>query len=113
MRNKERFWKPINESLGAGINRGLQHLLDAAEQAPLRFGGESVGARSRVDAGLKEDLIGIDVVNPGDHRLVDQKGLYIAFATGERPVECRKIKLWVKRIRAEPLLSNECVSVAR
>jgi hypothetical protein len=51
-RNEEGLRKPINESLsaGAGINRGPQHLLDTAEQALLRFGGEPVGARSRMAA---------------------------------------------------------------
>jgi hypothetical protein len=48
--------------------------------------------------------------NLRDHRLVHQRGLYIALATGERPVDCCKIKLWVERIRPEAFLSNECVN---
>ena len=65
MRNEEGLRKSINQPLsaGTGINCDLQHLLDAAEQALLRFVGEPIGARSRMDAGLKQDLVGINVAD--------------------------------------------------
>jgi len=115
MRNEEGLWQPIDKPLGAGsgINRGLQHLLETAEQALLRVCAEPIGTRPRMDAGLKEDLVGIDVANASDHRLIHQKRLHIALAAREHPFECRKIKPRIERIGAEPLFCNEYGGVAR
>jgi hypothetical protein len=43
---------------------GFQYLLDLPEQALARGGVEPIGARPRVEAGLKEDLVGINVTDP-------------------------------------------------
>ena len=115
VRDEEGSWQAIGKPLcsGSGVNRCLQYALHAAEQALLRVRAKSVGARPGMDAGLKQDLVGIDVANPRDHRLIHQKRLHIALAANERPLKGCKIKPRIERIGAEPLFRNKCVSVGR
>ncbi len=52
-----------------------------------------------VDSGGKEDFVGVDIADPGDHRLIEKKRLEPAAAVSETRGEVRKIE--VKRLRAE------------
>src|SRR5712671_6217767 len=85
---------------------GFQYLLDLPERALARGGVEPIGARPRVEAGLKEDLVGINVTDPRHHLLIHQNGFQVALSARKRPLKCRKIKARVESIGAEPFGCN-------
>src|SRR5438067_6263472 len=60
VRDEEGSGQPLDKPLGAGcgVNRRLQYLFDAAEQALLGVRAQSVATLPRMDAGMKEDLVG-------------------------------------------------------
>ena len=60
-----------------------------------------------MEAGLKEDLVGIDVTDPRHHLLIHQNGFQVALSARERPLKCRKIKARVESIGAEPFGCNK------
>ena len=92
---------------------GFQYLVDLPEQALARGGVEPIGARPRVEAGLKEDLVGIDVTDPRHHLLIHQNGFQVALSARKRPLKCRKIKARVESIGAEPFGCNKLSGIPR
>lgn len=56
--------------------------------------------RLRMNAGRKQDFIGIDVADPGDHVLVEKEGFDPAAAAGKKSPEAGGIQ--VERIRPKP-----------
>src|SRR5580704_7148242 len=86
---------------------GFQYLVDLPEQALARGGVEPIGARPRVEAGLKEDLVGIDVTDPRHHLMIHQNGFRVALSARERLLKCRKIKARIESVRAEPFGGNK------
>jgi hypothetical protein len=62
----------VAKGRSAGIDSRTENPLDLLGQAIRAARGQPIGATSGIDAGCKERLIGVNVPDPGDHRLVEQ-----------------------------------------
>src|SRR5579884_1333354 len=91
----------VRERRPAVLHRLLQHLDHRAVEPPDLLLGERVGHAVPPQAGLAEDLVAVDVADPGKEGLVHQRGLQLRVALRDELTELGPRDVALERVETE------------
>lgn len=91
----------IGQRRSSGGDRLSQHVDDRRGQSALSGGPETVAATSRSETSAVADLIGVDVADAGDERLVEEQRFQRATSAPQARSESGEVEAVTKGIRSE------------
>lgn len=91
----------IRQRRPPGRDRLSQHLHDRRGQSALSSGPETVATTSRSETSAVADLIGVDVADAGDERLVEEQWFQRATSAPEARSESGEVEAVAKGIRSK------------
>ena len=91
----------IADGAATGADGFGEDLLCGAHNGGTLCFRQTRGALFRAHTGAKEDLVGVDVADPGDVALVEDVRLDGAFASACRSIEIGCVEILLQRLRPE------------